>query len=77
MAGGLKILAEGNVLDDETIDGLVSIIENAINSVTDDINKEKLEKAKDFLQKLKEAEMDSQKQDQEDINNLDTLLAGI
>ena len=77
MAGGLRILVEGNALDDQSIDGLISIVENAINSVDDELDKEKLEKSKTFLQKLKETELQSQQQDEKDIQQLNELLAAV
>jgi hypothetical protein len=77
MASGLRILVEGNALDDNSIDGLISIVENAIDSVENELSKEKLEKSKDFLQKLKKAEMASQGKDEQELNNLDMILASI
>jgi len=77
MASGLKILVEGNALDDKSIDGLISIIENAIDSVEDELNKEKLEKSKQFLQKLKETETASQDKEVQDLSNLDLMLGNI
>ena len=77
MAGGLRILVEGNALDDQSIDGLISIVENAINSVDDELDKEKLEKSKEFLQKLRETESASQNREVQDLNNLDLMLSNI
>ena len=77
MAWGIRILVEGNALDEQSIEGLISIIENAINSVEDDLSKEKLQRSKEFLQKLKEAELASQGQDAQELNNLDMILASI
>jgi len=77
MAGGIRILVEGNALDDKSIDGLISIIENTVDSVEDNLSKERLQKSKDCLKKLKETELASQGEDNKDIAGLDMILASI
>jgi len=77
MAPGLKILVEASVLDDKTIEALFTIFRHAVNTVSEGDEKAKLEKWLDFLQKLQEAELESQKEDLKDIQELDNMLANM
>ena len=52
LARGLKILISGEALDDTAIDTLVSILTKTINEISDGEAKRKLQKSKDFLEKL-------------------------
>jgi len=56
LAKGLKILVEGNTLDNKTIDSLVDIFAKAIDGLQNGDTKEKLQKSKIILQKLKKIE---------------------
>jgi hypothetical protein len=56
LARGLKILVEGNALDDKTIDTLIDIFSQTINEINDSTLKEKLEKSKGYLTQLQQTE---------------------
>ena len=77
LAEGLKILVEGNVFDDSTEQALFDILSKAVDEVTDLEAKEKLQKSVAFLQKLKATEMESKKKDEEDIQELDSMLENL
>ncbi len=64
LARGLKILVQGNVLDDATIDALVDIFAKTIHEINDTEAQEKLQKSKDILQKIKEIERKQHQQDE-------------
>lgn len=77
LANGLKILVEGNALDDATLDGLIDIMTEAIDEVTTNEAKEKLQKSKDILEKLKYIETQQQLNDEHSLNELDTMIKNI
>jgi len=77
LARGLKILISGEALDDTAIDTLVSILTKTINEITDGEAKRKLQKSKDFLEKLKAIELQSHLKDEKSINMLDDMLKNI
>ncbi len=74
LARGLKILVEWNVLNDETIDSLVTTFSKAINEAQDEETKEKLNKWKEYLAKLKAIERDQHQKDAKEIEELDKIL---
>ena len=53
LARGLKILVDGNVLDDKTIDSLVDIFAKTIDEINDSEVKSKLQNQKTFLNNSK------------------------
>ncbi|MEI7919188.1 MAG: hypothetical protein WCH65_03090 [bacterium] len=77
LANGLKILVEGNALDAATLDGLIDIMTEAINEVNTNEAKEKLQKSKDILEKLKHIETQQQLNDEDSLNELDTMIQNI
>jgi uncharacterized protein (UPF0147 family) len=77
LARGLKILISGEALDDTAIDTLVSILTKTINEITDSEAKRKLQKSKDFLEKLKTIEQQSHLKDEKSIDMLDDMLKDI
>jgi hypothetical protein len=74
-AKGLKLLVEGNILDDVTIDGLVKIFVAAIHEVKNAESKNILEKGKDYLQKLKKVEREQHAKEGEELKDLDNIIA--
>ena len=56
LARGLKILVEGNALDDKTIDTLIDIFSQTIKEIDDAKLTEKLEKSKEYLTQLQKME---------------------
>lgn len=77
LARGLKILVHGDALDNETIDTLVNILSTTIDEISDSEIKRKLQKSKDFLEKLKTIEQESHLKDEKSIAMLDTMLQDI
>ncbi|MCX6824019.1 MAG: hypothetical protein NT085_02740 [candidate division SR1 bacterium] len=77
LARGLKILISGEALDDTAIDTLVSILTKTMNEITDGEAKRKLQKSKDFLEKLKTIEQQSHLRDEKSIAMLDDMLKNI
>ena len=74
LARGLKILVEWNALDDKTIDSLVAILDKTIDEIQDSETKEKLQKSKDILEKLKTIEREQHLRDQKSLDELDTMI---
>lgn len=74
LARGMKILIEGNALNDEAVDSLVDIFSKTIDAVNDKVVKEKLEKSKEYLENLKKIERNAEEQDKKDIQKLDEML---
>jgi len=74
LAKWLKLLIEGNKLDDKTLDALLNIFKSAVKNVADGVRKAKLEKSVVMLEKLKEIEAVSKEKDSEDIEELDAIL---
>ncbi len=77
LARGLKILVEGNALDDVAIDNIVDILSKTIDTIQDDEAKTKLQNSKDFLQKLKTIEEESHLRDESSIQLLDDMIKEI
>ena len=77
LAGGLIVLIEANPLDETLIDLLISTFTASIKTMDDSTQKAKLQQASNFLQRLKAKEMESNTQDQKDIDELDAMLAKI
>jgi len=71
------VLIQNTDVDEEILDTLIHAFQESIDQIHDQENKSKLQKAKSFLENLKQKELESQKMDQEDINHLDDLLANI
>ena len=77
LARGLKILINWEALDDTAIDTLVSILNKTINEISDGEEKRKLQKSKEFLEKLKNIEQASHLRDEKSIAMLDDMLKDI
>jgi hypothetical protein len=65
LARGLKILIASEALDDTVIDTLINVLNQTIDGVNDIVTKNKLQKSKEFLEKLKSIELESHQQDKE------------
>ncbi len=74
IAKWLKILIEGNTSDNEMIDGLIEILTKMAEGHQDSEIKEKLEKSKDILEKLKKIERDQHLKDQKELDALDQMI---
>jgi len=74
IAEGLSYLIEKNAFDDKILDVLVKILQYSIQKATSDIEKEKLGKANEMFQKIKQAESDQHKVDQQDTEKLEQMI---
>lgn len=77
MALALKTLVEGNLLTEATMDSLMIIFDETINSVIDEEKREKLVRGKEVISKLKTIEAQEMQKDQKDLQELDELLSAI
>ena len=77
LARGLKILVNGNALDDKTINSLVDIFAKIIDTLEDGEAKEKLQKSKNILEKLQKIEQEQHLRDQKSLHELDTMMKQI
>ena len=77
LARGLKILVEGNALDDTTIDSLVDIFAKTIDELQDSEAKTKLEKSKSALEQLKKIEREQHVRDEKSLDELDEMIKEI
>lgn len=77
LARGLKILVEGNVLDDKTIDSLVDILATTIDEINDGEAREKLQKSKDVIEKIKHIEREQHARDEKSLEELDQMIKNI
>lgn len=75
LAEWLIYLVSRNDVDEKIIDILVHILQDSITKTTDELTKEKLQKANDFFLKLKHTEEQQQEIDQADIEHLEQLLS--
>lgn len=77
LARGLKILIDGNALDDTTIDSLVDIFAKTIDGLQDSEAKEKLQKSKKVLEQLQKIEREQHVRDQKSLDDLDNMIKEI
>lgn len=77
LARGLKILVEGNVLEDKTIDSLVDILATTIDEINDGEAREKLQKSKDVIEKIKHIEREQHLRDEKSLGELDSIIKEI
>lgn len=77
LAKGLKLLIEAKPLDVAIIDLLITTFKKTVKTIDDIKQRESLQKATSFLEKIKEQEIKSRQQDQKDINELEAILSSI
>jgi hypothetical protein len=77
LARGLKILVDGNALDDTTIDSLVDIFATTIKDINNKDAKEKIEKSKNVLEKIKNIEREQHLRDEKSLEELDQMIKDI
>lgn len=77
VARWLRVLVEHNTLDDQTIVSLKDMFASAINSVDVSITKQKLAQSIVIMQKIKEAEIEHKKQDDQEITELEEMIKSI
>ncbi|MEI8008621.1 MAG: hypothetical protein WCI00_04355 [bacterium] len=77
LARGLKILVDGDALDDISIDNLVSMLSKTIEEIEDNETKEKLQKSKNVLEQLKKIEREQHTRDEKSIDKLNQMIKEI
>ena len=77
LAPGLKNLVDEWNLGDDILEILINAVQWAINTAKSELDKQKLQKWLDALNKMKEMEEESKMQDEKDLEELDEILANI
>ena len=77
LAKWLKILVELWNLGDDILDILINAVQWAVSTAKSDLDKQKLQKWLDALQKMKQMEEESRMQDEKDLAELDRILENI
>lgn len=77
LARGLKILIDGDALDDKAIDILVNIFAKTIDEIQDSEAKQKLQTSKNVLERLKKIEQEQHLKDKDSIDELDAMIKEI
>lgn len=77
LARWLKILVNGWHLDNNLIETLIEAVQWAIHTAKTDMDKKKLQKWLDALQRMRQMEEDARKKEQEELNELDKMLEEI
>lgn len=70
MAEGFLALIESKYVTDEIMDKLISALQEAIEVVTTDMEKEKFKKGLNIIKKLKDQEEQEEKMTDEDLDKL-------
>jgi len=74
LAKWMKILVEQWDLWDDILDILIEAVQWAVSTAKSEVDKQKLEKWLDALQKMKQMEQESKMQDEKDLAELDSLI---
>ncbi len=77
LARGLKILIDGNTLDDKTLDSLIDIFAKTIHEIEDNETKKKLQVSKNILEKIQKIEREQHLRDQKSLDVLDEMIKTI
>lgn len=77
LAKWLRILVEQWDLWDDILDVLINAVQWAVSTAKSEMDKQKLQKWLDALNKMKEMEEESKMQDEKDLEELDKMLANI
>ena len=77
LAKWLKILVDEWNLWDDVLDILIEAVQWAVSTVKSDLDKEKLQRWLEALQKMKEMEDKSRMEDEKDLKELDNMLENI
>ena len=76
LAKWLKILVNEWNLWDDVLDVLINAVQWAINAAKTDLEKQKLQKWLDVMEKMKQMEVESRTQDERDLVELDRMIDG-
>ena len=74
LAKWLELLIEQWNLWDDTLDVLINAVQWAVSTAKSELDKKKLQKWLDALQKMKQMEEESRMQDEKDLAELDKML---
>ena len=74
LAKWVEILVNEWDLWDDILDILIDAVQWAINTTKSEVDKQKLQKWLEFLQKMKQMEEESKLQDEKDLAELDKIL---
>jgi len=74
LAPGLKILVNEWNLWDDILDILINAVQWAVSTAKSEMDKKKLQKWLDALNKMKQMEEESKMQDEKDLEELDNLI---
>ena len=74
LASWLRILVEEWDLNDDLLDTLIEAVQWAVNTVSDDLAKQKLKKWLDAMRKMKEIEEESREEDEKELVELDRII---
>ena len=74
LAAGLKILVDEWNLWDDVLDILINAVQWAVNTAKTDLDKQKLQKWLNAMEKMKQIENESKSQDERDLSELDRMI---
>ena len=77
LAPGLKILVNEWSLWDDIMDVLINAVQWAVSTAKSEMDKKKLQKWLEAMQKMKQMEEESKMQDEKDLEELDEMLENI
>jgi DNA-binding FrmR family transcriptional regulator len=77
LAKWLRVLVDEWNLWDDVLNALINAVQWAVNTAKSELDKQKLQKWLDALQKMKEMEEESKMQDEKDLEELDKMLENI
>jgi len=77
LARGIRVLVSKDLLDDEAMNGLVDIFQDAIKNMTNTVQKQKMEKSVQILEKIKIAEKTAWEKKVEELAGLDKMIEEI
>lgn len=75
LASGLKFVVQEWILGDDMYDILIDALKWAIQNTKSDLDREKLEKWLNMMERMKQIESESKSQDEKDLAELDEMLA--
>ena len=74
LAKWLKILVDEWNLWDDVLDILINAVQWAVNTAKTDLDKQKLQKWLNAMEKMKQIENESKSQDERDLSELDRMI---
>ncbi len=77
LARWLKILVSGWHLDNNLLDTLIDAIQWAVHTAKTELDKQKLQKSLNALQRMKQMEEETRAKEQQDLNELDKMIENL